>query len=226
MAVIAVDAVVHIPVDLWVLKIVRVVASVAPCALELRIVTRNQVARCALAICVAMVDGELCVVRVNEPRRRDPCARRMAVGARCREDKGIRRRGVRWIAGVVVIRLMTSDASGGQGRVIAGGVAVAAVGRRHHMQSRQREGSIVVIEGGIGPVIGVMTEFACGRESRGQMGRTIGAGIVLLVTRIAQCAVEGVVVVDMAISTDARRHRVLPRQLEAGTGMVERTIGP
>lgn len=63
------------------------------------------------------------------------------------------RREVLWLRRVtgvgrgVVLILVAPDAGGGERGVIAGGVAVAAVCRRHHMRSRQREGSVVVIEG-------------------------------------------------------------------------------
>jgi len=57
--------------------------------------------------------------------------------------------------------------------------------------------------------------------------RRIGrAGIVLLVAGVAQRAVQGVVVVDMAIRTLARRHGVRSSQREAGAVVVERGIQP
>ena len=56
MALVAVDAVVHIPVYIRVMEVSGVVAAMAACALEYRIVVRIRVARGANAVCVAMVD--------------------------------------------------------------------------------------------------------------------------------------------------------------------------
>ena len=58
------------------------------------------------------------------------------------------------------------------------------------------------------------------------MGRIVGASVVLLMARIAQRAVQGIVVVGVAIGAQPRRHRVRPSQLEAGAGVVEGAIGP
>ena len=54
MALVTVDAVVHIPVYVRVLEIVRVIVAMAARALEDRVVTTVNVARGALAACVAV----------------------------------------------------------------------------------------------------------------------------------------------------------------------------
>ena len=57
--------------------------------------------------------------------------------------------------------------------------------------------------------------------------RRIGrAGIVLLMARVAECAVQRVVVVYVAVRTLARRHGVRSGQREAGAVVVERGIQP
>jgi len=106
--VVTVHAVVHIPVHIRVLEVVGVIAAMAARALELRIVSADNVASRALAVCVAMVDGELRVLRVIKSRP-GPIARAHAVAgpARCgREENAIRRRGMRRVSGAVVIGLM------------------------------------------------------------------------------------------------------------------------
>jgi len=52
------------------------------------------------------------------------------------------------------------------------------------------------------------------------------ARVVLLVARVAQRAIQRIVVVDMAIGTETRRHRVHARQLKSCRCMVESAIGP
>jgi len=54
MALVTVNAVVHIPVYVRVLEIVRVIVAMAARALEDRVVTTVNVARGALAVCVAV----------------------------------------------------------------------------------------------------------------------------------------------------------------------------
>jgi hypothetical protein len=149
MAVVAVDAVVDIAIHLRVVKGVRIVPAMfmTSCARELRVVARKQVARRALAIRIAMVDGERCVVRVSEPRCGDPTACAVTILTGCCEDTGIRRRGMRRVAAVVVVGLMASKASGGQCRVIAVRMTVAAVRWRHFVRTGKRECGVVVVKG-------------------------------------------------------------------------------
>ena len=71
-----------------------------------------------------------------------------------------------------------------------------------------------------------MAEFACGRESGRRVRRGGGTRVVLLVARIAQRAVQRVVVAHVAVGAQARWHDVRSSQLEAGGGVVKRGIGP
>jgi len=69
----------------------------------------------------------------------------MAVLARGREK--LRLRGMPGIRRIVVVRLMASDTSGGQRRVIAIHMTVAAVRRRDFVRAGKGEGGVVVIKG-------------------------------------------------------------------------------
>ena len=71
-----------------------------------------------------------------------------------------------------------------------------------------------------------MAELTGRREAGRLVRRTVGAGVVVLMTRVAESAVQRVVVVGVAVGAAARRNRVRSRQLEAGAGVVERPIGP
>jgi len=83
-----------------------------------------------------------------------------------------------------------------------------------------------VIEGGISPDGRVMTDLAGRGETRCSMRRIVGASVILLMARVAQNAFEGIVAVDMAISTQPRRHGVGPGQRKTGGRMVELAVGP
>ena len=67
---------------------------------------------------------------------------------------------------VVVVSLMAAYTSGGQRRVVIVGMAIGAGSRRHRMRSGERERSVVVIEGRVGPEHGVVAHLASGRETR------------------------------------------------------------
>ena len=74
-ALVAIDAVVHIPVHLRVVEVRRVIATMALRALEDRVVVRICMASRAHAICVAVARRELRVLRMVERRRRPACGR-------------------------------------------------------------------------------------------------------------------------------------------------------
>ena len=109
---IAINAVVHIPVYIRVLEITGVVIAVAACALEYRKVAAIRMARRAYAVCVAMTGGKLRVGRVWE-RRASPVAPAHAVAGPAPggwEVSCVLRRGMRWTGGAVVVGLVARDA--------------------------------------------------------------------------------------------------------------------
>ena len=218
---IAVDAVVDIPVHVRVMEIRRVIAAMATGALEHGVVIRTGVAREANAVRAAVVDRERRVLRVVERGRGAPGRRGVTGRARGREELRLRR--VAWIGAVVVIGLMAADASGRQCRVVA--VDVAKRASRGRMGAGQREWCVVVIERRIRPQHSVVAQFARRREAR-VWHRRSGIVEIGLVAVNAQRAVQGIVIVDVAICTRPWRHRVRAQQLEARSSVVKRTVGP
>jgi hypothetical protein len=83
-----------------------------------------------------------------------------------------------------------------------------------------------VIEGGVGPDGCIMTDLAGRGETCRGMRRIVRAGVILLMARVAQHAVQGIVVVDVAIAALPRWHGVVAGQGEAGAVVVERRIQP
>ncbi len=100
-------------------------------------------ARGADVVGVAVTCWELRVLRVIECRAR-PRSGVVAVLARGREELWLRR--MARIRGVVVISLMTANASRRQSRVIPVHMAISALPRRRSMRSSQGEGRVVVVE--------------------------------------------------------------------------------
>lgn len=143
MALVAVHAVVDIARHMIVLKIVRIVAAVTSSALEHGVVIRIRVARRANSIGIAMARRELRVLRMVEGRVAPACCV-VAVLARGWEELLLR--GVSWIARVLVIRLMTAVAIGGQRCVVTVDVAVGALAGRHRMRSGKGKGCRLVIK--------------------------------------------------------------------------------
>jgi hypothetical protein len=74
-------------------------------------------------------------------------------------------RGVSWIRRLVVIRLMTTNAGSGEGRVIVVHMAIRALARWNSVQAGQWERGVVVVERRIRPRDGVVANFALLRES-------------------------------------------------------------
>jgi len=131
MALVTVNAVVYVPVNVRVTEIAGIVAAMTPCALEDRVVATVNVARSTLAVSVAVVYRETRVLRVIEGRS-SPCARGVAGRAlRRREENGIARRGMCRVGGAVVIALMACNARIAGQAVIVVDVAVGADPRRH-----------------------------------------------------------------------------------------------
>ena len=143
-----------------------------------------------------MAGRELGVLRVVE-RRIHPGGCIVAVLAGCGEE--LRLRCVAGIGRVVVVGLMASKAHGRQRCVIAIDMAIAALPGRHGVRTSEGEGRVVVIKHRVCPDVGVMTTLTGRRKSRHLMNRVIRAGVVLLMTRVADRAVERVVAADVAI---------------------------
>ena len=221
MALIAVHAVVHISPNALVV-LIRFGFRVAIGALENRVVVRIRMARRAHAVGVAMVDRKRSVLRVIE-RRILPVRGVVAVLARRREKLRLGR--VPRIRGVVVIALMAADAGRRQRGVVIVDVAVGAGPRGHRVRSRQWKGRVVVIESRIRPGNRVMAKLASRREA-GMRHRTVRSVEIGLVARNAERAVQGVVVVHVAVGAGARGDCMRSRQWEPGLRMIELAIGP
>ena len=203
MALVAVDAVVDISRHVVVLEIVGVVAAVASGALENGVVIGIRVARGAHVIRTAVVGRELSVLPVIKRGPRPGC--RVVAGLAGGREK-LRLRGVPWIRRIAVIRLVATDAVRWQCRVVVVDMAIAALARRDGVRSGQRKRGVVVVERRVGPHDCVMADLARSGESSGRMRRIVGARIIFLMARVAEDAVQRVVVVNVAIAALARRH--------------------
>lgn len=187
MTLITVNAVVDIPRHIVVLEIVRVVIAVASGALEDGIVIGIDMARGTDIVRVAVTGRERRVLGVIKRCTR-PGGGVMAGLARRREKLRLGR--VSRIRRVVVIGLVATDAGRGQSRVVIVDMAVRTDARRHRVRTSQGEGGVVVIESGVGPDGRVVAKFARGRETGRRVGGIRRAGVILLVARVAECAVE------------------------------------
>jgi len=137
--------------------------------------------------------------------------------------------GLRFVARIrrlVVIRLMASNAGCRQCRVVVVDVAIRADARRHGVRSGKGEGRVAVIESRIGPHGCIVADFASGGKSSRRVRRIVCAGIVFLMARIAQRAVQRVVIADVAVGANPRRHQVGSSQLEAGCRVIEGAVAP
>ena len=177
MTLVAVDAVVHIPVYLVVVEVAGVVAAMAAGALEYRVVAGINVAGSANSVGVAMVDRELRVLRVIEGRT-SPGAR--VVAGLARGWKELRLGGVAGIGCVVVVRLMAPDARKGQRGVVVVDVAVGANPRWYQVRTCKRKRCVVVIERGVCPDDRVVAEFTGSRESGRSVRRIVRPRVILL----------------------------------------------
>jgi len=187
MALIAVNAVVDVARDLLMAEVVGVIAAVASGALEDRIVARVRVARQAHAVGIAMVDGELRVLRMVERSIRPGSC---VVTILATRGEKLRLRGVPRIARLVVVRLVASDACGRQRCVVAIHMALTALPRRNGVRAGQRKRRIGVIERGVGPDGRVVTDLACGWESSRRVRGIIRRRVFLLMARVAERAVQ------------------------------------
>ncbi len=163
-ALVTIGAVVDVPRHVVVLEVVGVVAAMASGALEDGVVVRAGVACRADTVRIAMGHRELRVLRMVE-RGPGPGSRVVARLARGREELRLCR--VSGIRRVVVVGLMTADTSGGQRRVVVVYVAIGAHARGHGVRTGQGEGSVVMVERGIGPDSRVVTHLARRRVAGG-----------------------------------------------------------
>ena len=133
---------------------------------------------------------------------------------------------MRRVRGAVVIALVARNARIAGQVVIVVHVAVRAYPRRHSVHSCQCEARVVVVKRGVRPVDRVVTSFARRGEARRGVRRVSRSGVVLLVARVAQRAIQRIVVVDVTIGTQARRYRVRVGQREACRRVVKFAICP
>src|SRR5215472_17535603 len=105
-------------------------------------------------------------------------------------------------------------------------MTIGAGAWRHRMQSGEWESGTVVIKRCIQPSAGGMALLACLWEIRTYVAGIGRALEVLQVAGHARCAVQSVVIVDMAIRALARRNGVKSGQREAGHRMIELRIAP
>ena len=126
----------------------------------------------------------------------------------------------------LIVLQVTSHACCGVEAVITVDVAVSAGARRNRVQSSQREAGAGVIECCVHPVCGVVALVAGLREVRRDVIRVRRALEVLQVATDASCRIQSVIIVDVAISAGAWRHRVQASQGEPRGGVVEFPIGP
>jgi len=137
------------------------------------------------AISAAVINRELCVLRVIETRVQ-PVGRGVAVLTSRGEELGLR--GVAGIGRVVVIRLMATNASSRKRRVVVVHVAVYALARWNSMRTGQRERRVVVVERRIRPHRGVVAQFALLRESSRYVGGIRGVLEIIQMARDASGA--------------------------------------
>jgi len=149
----------------------------------------------------------------------------MARLASRREELRLRR--VSRIRRVVVIRLVATNASGRQRRVIVVDVTVDAHTRWRSVHAGKRERSVVVVKHSVRPQHRVVTQFASRRESRRNVvHRRESVVVISLMATHAGRSGDVVVAVDMATRTLQWWHHVRSSEGETGGRMVEDCIRP
>jgi hypothetical protein len=216
-ALIAVDAVVHVTIHALVIGI-GLSLRVAIRALEHREVVGILMAGGADTIGVAVSHREEGVV-LRWQRGRYPGGRRMT-GITGRRPRG---RGVIRVVGAVVIGHVATGTNRWQRRVVIVDVATGA-GHRG-VRTSQREGRVVMVEDGVGPNRRVMAQIAGLREACRDVVWIVGSVVVSEVAGTAGRAGQLVVIVDVAL-TALRTGQVEPGQRPAGGGVIELAIRP
>jgi len=128
-----------------------------------------------------------------------------------RREAGVRHRTFR----IVVIGLVATVTVSRKRGVVVVDVAVGACPRWYCVRSSQRERRVVVVEGRIGPLHRVVAEFAGGWKARVRH-RTFRIVEISLMACDAECAIQTVVIVNVAIRASPWRDCVGTSQREAG----------
>ncbi len=162
-------------------------------------------ARGANTVCVAVCGWELRVLRMVEGCTRPRCCV-VATLAGSGEKLWLSR--VAGIGRVVVVGLMATDAGSGKSGVVVVDMAIRADARRHQVRTCKGEGRVVVIESGVGPDARIVAQLARCRESGCGVCRVVRPRVVLLMARIAESAIQRVIVADVAIRAKPRRDGV------------------
>ena len=193
-------------------------------ALEDGVVIRIDMTCGTHAIGVAVIRGEGRVLGVIESRIQ-PAAGVVTGDTRGREK--LRLGGVAGIRRRLVIGLVAAVTIRGQGGVVVVDVAIHALPRRRGVHAGQGERSLVVIENAVGPEHGVMAQLAGRGEADGNVvNRALRVVVIGQVAADASRSREVVVVVDVAVGAQARRHGVHAGQIEPGRSVVEDGVQP
>ena len=137
------------------------------------------------------------------------------------------RRGViHWRGCIRVVVLMARDACGARQGVVIVHVAISALPRRHRVRPGKRESRTTVVECRVQPRACVVTLLAGLRKIRRDVVRIGRSLIVLQVAADASVRRQVVVVIDMAVGTLPRRHRVHSRQREIRAVVIKRGVRP
>lgn len=223
MALVTIDAVVDISADIRVLEASCVIAAVACRALEDGVIVGIDVTCRAHSVRVTVTRGKRRVLRVIET---GSCPSRGVVAGLARGWEELWLGLVSRIRGVVVVRLVATYACGRKSGVVSVHVTVHALPRRHGVRTGERERRVVVVEGGVCPDRSVVAQLAGGWKTGSGVRRICGPRVVLLVARIAQRAIQRIIVVDVAVNALPWRNGMRASELESCGRVVERGIGP
>lgn len=217
-ALVTVHAVVDVPTHIGMVEVGRVVISMASSALEDRIITRVGMAGSAHAIRISVIGREVRVVERGPSPGRCGVAR----GAGRGEAGGCMVR----VRRPVVVRLMAAHASGWQRRVVIVHVAHHAGHGGGGVETGEREGRVVVIEGRACPVRRAVARIARRREAGGGVRRRVGVVVIRLVARDARRIGRRQAVIAVHVTSGARHRAVETRQREAGRRVIEGPVTP
>ena len=150
---------------------------------------------------------------------------RIVAALACRREMG--RHVIHRRSGGVVVGLMATHAGGCGDVVIPVYVTIQALTRRHGVRSSQGESGAGVVELAVGPKHRVMAALARRREVGSHVvHRGEGRVVVGLMAAHAGRSGDVVVVIDVAVRTLPRWHRVRSGQREPGGAVAEGCIQP